>query len=101
MVAAPIVVDRIQQRRAAHCARRPNVEIAGVRTAPDGIGLPPMDKCPGAKLSNFEQRSQCISALLAITGGLRCPDLIQRHQALLSLVALCYPSRPHSLTFPK
>jgi hypothetical protein len=26
---------------------------------------------------------------LIITGGLRCPDLIQRHQAVLGLVVLC------------
>src|SRR5579859_861421 len=35
----------------------------------------------------------------ANTGGLRCPDLIQRHQALLGLVALCLRGCPNSLTF--
>jgi hypothetical protein len=40
-------------------------------------------------VSNFEQTIAVLCAVLIITGGLRCPDLTQRHQAVLGLVALC------------
>jgi len=39
-------------------------------------------------VSNFEQTVAVLRAVLIVTGGLRCPDLIQRHQAVLGLVAL-------------
>jgi len=56
---------------------------------------------PGLKVSNFEQTIAVHICCFANTGGLRCPDLIQRHQALLGLVALCLPGCPNSLTFQK
>jgi hypothetical protein len=37
------------------------------------------------KSAILNRRSQCLCAVLIITGGLRCPDLIQRHQALIGL----------------
>jgi len=40
-------------------------------------------------MSSFEQTSALRLCYLDVTGGLRRPDLIQRHQALLGLVALC------------
>ena len=40
-------------------------------------------------MSNFEQTGEVRLCYLDAAGGLRCPDLIQRHQALLGLVALC------------
>jgi len=43
-------------------------------------------------VSNFEQTIAVHICCFGITGGLRCPDLIQRHQALLGLVALCFTS---------
>jgi hypothetical protein len=56
---------------------------------------------PSLKVSNFEQTIAVHICCLVVTGGLRCPDLIQRHQALLGLVALCFPGCPNSLTFRK
>jgi hypothetical protein len=44
---------------------------------------------PRLKVSNFEQTSAVLVCCLIVTGGLRCSGLIQRHQALLGLVALC------------
>jgi hypothetical protein len=50
-------------------------------------------------MSNFEQSSAGRLCYFDVTGGLRCPDLIQRHQALLGLVALCvYRSNNNAAT---
>jgi hypothetical protein len=48
---------------------------------------------PSLKVSNFEQTIAV--PVLIIAGGLRCPGLIQRHQALLGLVALYCPPCVH------
>jgi hypothetical protein len=47
----------------------------------------------------LNRRPQCIFPVLAITGGLARPDLIQRHPALLGLVALCFSGCPNSSAF--
>src|SRR6266481_6597912 len=45
---------------------------------------------PRGRRAILNRRSQCVCAVLLITGGLRGPDPNQRHQALFSLVALSF-----------
>jgi hypothetical protein len=73
----------------AHCPNFRTAPAARYRFVSDLSGLVGRYQWPSLKVSNFEQTIAGVCAVLVITGGLRCSDLIQRHQALFGLVALC------------
>jgi hypothetical protein len=56
---------------------------------------------PASKCAILNRRSRCISARLVISGGLRCPDLIQRHQAFIELGGVVLSQVPSFANFSR